>query len=141
MMHPRYISIRRTHLAASALKLSKASEPKILVQLVAFRVKGLPHRHVCRTSGASPLGLWKGHWTEQRHGLTEVQYECYNINKIMHRIWHQIKRKTCNTLVSHLHSLKHAFRSLWWDFFYLCQKSVCHKFSLFMKFHKLYINS
>lgn len=38
--------IRRSNLAACALQLSKTSEPEVLVQLIAFRVKRLPHRHV-----------------------------------------------------------------------------------------------
>lgn len=45
MMHPRQI-LMRANLAACALELSKACEPEVLVQLIAFGVKGLPHRHV-----------------------------------------------------------------------------------------------
>lgn len=45
-MHPQHLLKRRANLAPRALELSKACEPEILVQLIAFRVKGLPHGHV-----------------------------------------------------------------------------------------------
>lgn len=54
MMDSRQILVR-DNLAACALELSKACEPEVLVQLIALRVKGLPHGHVCRKSGSSPL--------------------------------------------------------------------------------------
>ena len=38
--------MRGANLAACALELGEACEPEVLVQLIAFGVKGLPHRHV-----------------------------------------------------------------------------------------------
>lgn len=43
------------NLAACALELSKARESEVLVQLIAFGIKGLPYGHVGRNSGPSPL--------------------------------------------------------------------------------------
>lgn len=45
-MHPGHLLKRRADLAACALELSEACEPEVLVQLIAFGVKGLPHGHV-----------------------------------------------------------------------------------------------
>ncbi len=45
-MHLRQTLVRTAYLAACALELSEACEPEVLVQLITFRVKGLPHGHV-----------------------------------------------------------------------------------------------
>lgn len=45
-MYSRQILVKRANLAACALKLSKACESEVLVQLIALGVKGLPHGHV-----------------------------------------------------------------------------------------------
>lgn len=89
-------NVCKANLAACALELSKACEPEVLVQLIAFGVKGLPHRHVCRNSGPLPLIhtiMWR---TEKKvkksqagdykymldvRGVKEVCFNCTNLKQ------------------------------------------------------------